>query len=149
MQVKIKKLHKDAVVPKYAKPGDAGLDLTATTQDYEPETGCLVYGTGLSFEIPQGYVGLLFPRSSLSKYDLLLSNHVGVIDSSFRGEICFKFKNLGGFIDQEGYYENKEYNVGDRIGQLLIIPYPQIELVEVDNLSETERGTGGYGSSGS
>ena len=66
MEVKIKKLHKDAVIPKYAKPGDAGMDLTATSMEYD-EDGNWVYGTGLAFEIPEGYVGMLFPRSSNAK----------------------------------------------------------------------------------
>jgi len=138
MQVKIKKLHPQAVIPKYAKPGDAGLDLTATSCCREGDN--LVYGTGLAIEIPQGFVGLLFPRSSLTNYTLLLGNHVGVVDSGYRGEVMFKFKEM---TYPDSY---KAYNVGDRIGQLLIIPYPKVELVEVKELSSSERGTGGYGS---
>lgn len=140
MNVKIKKLSENAVVPKYSKPGDAGLDLTATSKSFEGKN--TIYGTGLAIEIPDGYVGLLFPRSSLSNYDLSLTNHVGVIDSGYRGEIMFKFKrtDLATFTS--------EYKTGDRIGQLLIIPYPKIELVEVKELSDSERGKSGYGSSG-
>ena len=82
MKIKIKKLHENAIIPKYAKPGDAGLDLVATTYKCDESTGFShEYGTGLAIEIPTGYVGLIFPRSSIYKYDLLLSNHVGVIDS--------------------------------------------------------------------
>jgi dUTP pyrophosphatase len=142
MQVKVKKLHPNAVIPKYAKEGDAGLDLTAISL-VEKQSN-LVYGTGLAIEIPQGYVGLLFPRSSLTNYDLSLGNHVGVIDSGFRGEIIFKFKML----DFDRDIGPKSYNVGDRIGQLLIIPYPKVELIEAEELSSSERGTGSYGSSG-
>lgn len=140
MQVKIKKLNESAVIPKYAKSGDAGLDLTAT---WKQENSLYVeYGTGLAIEIPEGYVGLLFPRSSISKYHLSLANAVGVVDENFRGEICLRFKKT---IDNS--YENI-YNVGDKVAQLIIMPYPQIELVEVDDLSTTERGSGGFGSSG-
>lgn len=140
MQVKVKKLHPDAVIPKYAKEGDAGLDLVAISKIYTD--GCFEYGTGLAFEIPNGHVGLIFPRSSISKKDLMLSNHVGVIDSQYRGEVLFKFKEL------ENVFGCKIYEIGDRIGQLIIIPYPQIDLIESEELSSTERGTGGFGSSG-
>lgn len=144
MQVKIKKLHDSAIIPKYAKAGDAGLDLTATSKKVYDGDLCITYGTGLSIEIPEGYVGLLFPRSSLSKYDLILTNHVGVLDSGYRGEIMFKFKHK----PPQGYIHYTEYKIGDRIGQLLIIPYPKIELIEADELSSSDRGNSGYGSSG-
>lgn len=139
MKVKIEKLHPKAVVPKYAHDTDAGLDLVATTRCLDFD-GNVVYGTGLAFEIPEGYVGLIFPRSSNAKKSLLLSNSVGVIDSGYRGEVTFKFKRTG---NKEEYY-----NVGDRIGQMIILPYPKIEFEEVDELSESERGAGGYGSTG-
>lgn len=140
MNVKVKKLSEQAVIPKYSKPGDAGLDLTATSKSEEAKN--VVYGTGLAVEIPDGYVGLLFPRSSLSNYDLSLCNSVGVIDSGYRGEIMFKFKrtDLMAFA--------KEYQVGERIGQLVIIPYPKVNLVEVKDLNDSIRGAGGYGSTG-
>lgn len=140
MVVKIKKLVEDAKIPAYSKPGDAGLDLTAVTRELD-SNGNLVYGTGLAIEIPQGYVGLLFPRSSNSKTNLYLTNHVGVVDSGYRGEIMLKYKT----VDQFG---KNVYDVGDRVGQLIIIPYPQIEFQEVEELSSTERGVGGYGSTG-
>lgn len=145
MQVKIKKLNESAVVPKYSKAGDAGLDLTATS--YEFVNGRHVYGTSLAVEIPPGYVGLIFPRSSICKYDLRLTNSVGVIDSGYRGEIKFQFENDG--FESEGFISaTKKYSVGDRIGQLLIIEYPKIELVEVEELSTTERADGGFGHTG-
>ena len=140
MKVGIKKLHPNAVVPKYAKSGDAGLDLTAV-EIINDEGFQVTYKTGLAFEIPLGYVGLLFPRSSIRHYQLSLSNAVGMVDSGYRGEIQFTFNKLAGI-------PSKKYEVGDRIGQLIILPYPSIELVELDNLSETERGEGGFGSSG-
>lgn len=159
MKVKIKKTHPDAVIPKYAKAGDAGLDLTATSISYD-EYGNICYGTGLAFEIPEGYVGLIFPRSSICKEQLLLSNSVGVIDSGYRGEVSFKFKpsmaldkNQCVKTDKDRLWsvairQNNIYGVGDRIGQMIIMPYPHIEFEEVEELSETERGEGGYGSSG-
>lgn len=144
MQIKFQKLHPDAVTPSYAKPGDAGLDLTAVSISFTPS--CISYKTGLAFEIPEGYVGLLFPRSSNSKKQLLLTNSVGVVDSGYRGEIEFRFKVVGNGVVPEGDLDT--YNVGDKIGQLVIMPYPHIELVEENNLSDSERGTGGFGSSG-
>jgi dUTP pyrophosphatase len=140
MQIKIKKLNDQAVIPVYAKAGDAGLDFTATSKIAERKN--TVYGTGLAIEIPEGYVGLLFPRSSLANKDLLLTNHVGLVDSGYRGEIMFKFKRL----NNDRIFS--EYNIGERIGQLLIIPYPKVELVEVKDLNESERGNGGFGSTG-
>lgn len=146
MKVNIKKLHPDAKIPKYAKSGDAGLDLTAVSYEFDNH-GCYVYGTGLSFEIPEGYVMLLFPRSSISKTDLMLCNAVGVVDSGYRGEVTFKFAEVG--RGNECWNPHEEYKVGDRIGQAIILPYPQIEFQEVYNeLSTTERGSGGYGSTG-
>ena len=159
MKVKIKKLHPDAVIPAYAKTGDAGMDLTAVTFDVD-EFGNLCYGTGLAFEIPEGYVGLVFPRSSIYKKGIVLSNSVGVIDSGYRGEVSFKFKTDSDMVafaaqgTESATYtrqptQNRDtYKLGDRIGQIIIMPYPQIEFEEVEELSETERGTQGYGSSG-
>ena len=139
MKVKIKRLTPNSVIPTYAKEGDAGLDLTATSK-FVDESGNVVYGTGLAFEIPQGYVGLVFPRSSNAKKDLWLTNSVGVIDSGYRGEVMFKYRPIS--------FKEREYVVGERVGQLIIMPYPHIEFEEADELSESERSTGGYGSSG-
>lgn len=157
MKVKIKKIHPNAVVPFYAKQGDAGMDLTAVTKSYDNQ-GNVVYGTGLAFQIPSGYVGLLFPRSSNANKSLILSNSVGVLDSGYRGEVSFKFKRIKNKSSTENKYNEhtyeyqsdleEEYNVGDRIGQIVIVKIPQISIEVVDELSETERGTGGYGSTG-
>ena len=138
MKVRIKRLHPDAVIPKYAKAGDAGMDLTAV--EMGREWNIVTYKTGLAIEIPEGHVGLLFPRSSVYKTSMVLSNCVGVIDSGYRGEIMLKFRSTE---------SNKAYEVGDRVGQLIILPYPQVEFEEVENLSSTDRGSGGYGSTGS
>ena len=140
MKVKIKKLHKNAVIPKYAKSGDAGMDLTAV-DIIENTTFQVTYDLGISVEIPEGFVGLVFPRSSIRNKELILSNSVGVIDSGYRGNIQATFIKTNG-LDSNKYYVN------ERVAQLLIIPYPQIEFEEVEELSETERGAGGYGSSG-
>lgn len=161
MEVKIKKLNKDAVIPFYATEGSAGMDLTATSV-HEDEYGNMVYGTGLAFEIPKGYVGLLFPRSSNAKKDLMLTNCVGVLDSDYRGEVFFKFRPMyhnvknGIFSRIASLFTGKktvttfnfeEYEIGDRIGQIVTLKHPKINFVEVDELSETDR-VGGYGSTG-
>lgn len=138
MKVKIKKLHKDAVVPKYAKDGDAGMDLTAISA-VNNDGSHITYKTGLAMEIPQGYVGLLFPRSSVYKTNMTLSNCVGVIDSGYRGEIMMKYS----FTES-----SSPYKAGDRIGQIMILPYPKIQFEQVAELSTTSRGAGGYGSTG-
>lgn len=138
MKIKIKKLSENAVIPKYAKEGDAGLDLIATSQTFDSKKGFVQYGTDLAFEIPEGFVGLLFPRSSISDYNLTLCNAIGVVDSGYRGEVIFRFKKIIG----RGMYE-----VGDKIGQLIILPFPKIELEEVEELGESERNEGGFGSS--
>lgn len=165
VKVRIKKIHEDAVIPHYAKPGDAGLDLTSTSRTVisKPEGDDYIeYGTGLAVEIPKGYVGLVFPRSSISKMDLYLANAVGVIDSGYRGEIKLRFKPE---LFHDGYVsEDKEtvtyklidgseawlnvYAIGDKVGQLVIIPYPQVEFEEVTELSDSSRGDGGFGSTG-
>lgn len=141
MKLKIKKLTELAAVPSYAKEGDACVDLTATSIDLS-NPNYIEYGTGLAIELPENHVALIYPRSSISNTDLSLANSVGVIDSSYRGEIKFRFKSLS-----EDYHPTF-YRVGDRIGQMMVIPYPKMEFEVVDTLSETERGQGGYGSSG-
>lgn len=141
MKISFKKLDPKAIIPSYSKPGDAGMDLTAITKSHmdNPRFGYVEYGTGLAVEIPEGYVGLLFPRSSVSTTGLILANSVGVIDSGYRGEIKFRYKWIK---------DTADYNVGDRIGQLIILPYPTIEPEEVQELNSSERGEGGFGSSG-
>ncbi len=142
MTVKFKKLVPEAQPPKFGKPGDAGADLVATSVDSSTREGQIVYGTGLAVEIPEGMVGLVFPRSSIRDKDLVLSNSVGVIDSGYRGEIMATF-NL-----KNPWSPDNVYKVGDRIAQLVIVPVPLIRYEEVDELSDSERGTGGHGSTG-
>ena len=144
MKVNVKKLHPNAVIPKYAKAGDAGMDLYAVEQGEADQYGNMVYKTGLAMEIPSGHVGLIYPRSSVSKTPHMLRNHVGIIDSGYRGEIMLKF---GWYEQAPG--EHKVYDAGDRIGQIMIMPYPEVNFNEVSDLSITERGAGGFGSTGS
>ena len=142
MKVRIKKLNENAVIPSYAKDGDAGMDLVATSIISNTSTQ-ITYGIGLALEIPKGFVGLIFPRSSVRKTRLMLSNCVGVIDSGYRGELQATFNK----INNDSVSEN-DYKVGDRIAQIMIIPHPPIEFEEADELSDTERGEGGFGSTG-
>ena len=145
MKVKIKKLHPDAVIPKYAKESDAGMDLVATSVISNTETQ-ITYGLGIALEIPEGFVGLVFPRSSIRNTNLQLSNSVGVIDSGYRGELQATFNKL--FDSKDVVNGFGMYMPGDRVCQIIIIPHPQVELLEVDELSDSDRGTGGFGSTG-
>lgn len=140
MKIKIKKLHPDAVIPTYTHIGDAGMDLTACAI-LSNTTFQVTYDTGIALEIPDGHVGLVFPRSSIRDSDLYLSNSVAVLDAKFRGNIQVTFNKTAGL-------DSIKYKVGERIAQLIILPFPQIEFEEVTELSETIRGTGGFGSSG-
>lgn len=142
MKVKFKKLVPHAVEPTQANSSDAGYDLTATSVTY-PSISDGIYTeicTGLAFEIPKGYVGLVFPRSSISKTKHFLRNSVGVIDSGYRGEVKLRFST-----DET----NSSYQVGDRVGQIVFVRLPKIELTESTDLSDSQRNTGGFGSSGS
>lgn len=141
LTLKWKKLHPLAVIPTKAHKTDAGRDLTATGIEKSLTNG-FVYHTGLAVEIPEGYVGLVFPRSSNRKTDCYLTNHVGVIDSGYRGEILLTYKNRDAGIF------NPPYNIGDRIGQILIVKLDEFTDVEVDELSSSDRGENGHGSTG-
>lgn len=136
VSIKIKKVHPDAVMPNYAHEGDAGMDVVAVEKK-ETER-YFEYKTGLAFEIPKGYVCLIFPRGSVTNKDLMLKNSVGVLDSGYRGELILRFKKLG----------QEVYEVGDKIGQIMILPHPHVNVKEVSELSETGRGKGRFGSTG-
>lgn len=147
MKVKIKKLHPDAVVPTYATGGSACFDLYANLheQGLESISDCdtTIIGTGLAFEIPTGWQMLIFSRSGHGfKENTRLANCVGVIDSDYRGEVKVKLTR----DDDIGYID---VNHGDRIAQAQLMPVYRVEFKEVDGLSDTERGTGGFGSTGS
>lgn len=139
MKVKIRKRSDKAVIPQLSHSSDAGLDLTATSLLIvdEGDYGYYDYGTDLSISIPENHVGLIFPRSSISKTGMLLCNAVGVVDSGYLGEIRCRFKYIKG---------TKAYEVGERIAQLIILPYPPIELEEVEQLGESSRMEEGFGS---
>lgn len=165
MEVKFKKLSPRAKTPAYAMRGDACFDLSllidddnrpmafdgsrltdistgssASARRIDPEES-IVFHTGLAFEVPEGHVMLIFPRSSTGiKLDLSLSNGTGVIDSGYRGEVRIALRNEG--------LTSKWVEDGQRVAQAMIVPYPAVEFVEADALSDTERGAGGIGSTG-
>ena len=143
MKVRIKKINPLAEIPTYAKDGDAGMDVIATSIISDTPTQ-ITYGLGIALEIPNGFVGLVFPRSSIRKTRLQLSNSVGVVDSGYRGELQATFNKIRTTIENQ----KNDYKVGDRVCQIMIIPHPTIELNEVNELSNTERGEGGFGSTG-
>lgn len=151
MEIKVKKLTPTAKMPFRAHPTDAGWDLYVDSKEHDFD-GNIVYHSGLAFEIPEGFVGLVFPRSSIAKMQLQLTNCVGVIDSHYRGDVMGKFKEIhyDFTCNKHHHYhdENKEYSVGDRFAQLIIMPFPSVTYVEADELSSSDRGTSGYGGSG-
>lgn len=200
INVKIKKLVPEAVIPTYAHNGDVGMDLTAISMEYDKEHDMYIYHTGLAFESDFNYGQFLFPRSSNRKTDAYLCNHVGIADSAiYRGEIILCFKNRTSTIDlinqthmglisqlltnkfnadtpsktldevienefivktflkarnedldhiEQVALEHAPYKVGDRIAQMVFLEYPTVELTEVEELSDTERGSGAFGSTG-
>ena len=183
IEIKIKKMSENAVIPKYAIDGDVGMDLTAIDVEYDEEKDMYIYHTGISIESPKHYGVLIFPRSSNRNTDAYICNHVPVIDTAvYRGEIMICFKNRDSLeqialkeemdelltslqvyrdpsnaVDEayKAYYKAKEdpmkyapYEVGDRICQMVLIPYPNVLFKEADELSKTERGEKGFGSTG-
>lgn len=195
LEIKLKKLDKNAIIPEYAHDGDVGMDLTAISVEYDREHDMYIYHTGLAFETDKHYGIFLFPRSSNRKTDAYLCNHVGIADSAiYRGEImlCFKnrtslevraeivknryfisrlpyepfttsggdsivfnWSNIARDAENEGnwIYDNPmlyaPYQVGERVAQMVVLPYPNIKISEREELSETERGSSGFGSTGS
>ena len=142
MELKFKKLNEKAVLPTRAHSTDAGLDLTTYGFTQEVDASgklILVYHTGLAVEIPEGHMGLIFMRSSVANKSLVLTNAVGVVDHLFSGEITMKFKVTTDSIPTV-------YQEGERIGQLIVVPYPQFEPVFVEEIAEGDRGENGYGS---
>lgn len=158
LNINFKKLDSNAVVPTKAHADDAGFDLVAVSRI---DTGDYIeFDTGIAVEIPKNHVGLVFPRSSVSKYDLQLANAVAVIDCGYTDSIKLRFKRyinphktvyelVRGLFKTQAVnpsYCFNEYQVGDRIGQLIIMPYPEVSFTEVKELAKTERGEGGFGS---
>ena len=176
LRVKLKKLDSNAVVPTYAHDGDVGMDVTAIGLEYDVANDTYIYHTGLTFESYKHYGIFLFPRSSKRRTDAYLTNHVGIDDSSiYRGEImwCFKLRDsiktmaTNAWADtlrktrdmdkaNDVYVDiiNKDpiefapYKVGEKIGQMVAWAYPDVRFDIVDELSETERGDKGFGSTG-
>lgn len=142
--VNFKRLTPNAKIPTYAHSEDAGMDLVATEveslESVDGSNGYIIAKTGLAVEIPNGYVGLIFPRGSISNTCLSLANAVGVIDPGYTGEITFRFRVL-----EAGW---GSYNAGDKIGQLVVLPFPKIQPVEVKEFAHSQRGHGAYGSTG-
>ena len=145
--LKFKRLHPDAILPSYATPGSAGMDITFQSREFQPEQVTLwvghrwTFNTGLSVEIPDGYELQCRSRSGLAANDgVMVLNSPGTIDSDYRGEIKVILFNTGG---REVSFKN-----GDRIAQLVLAKTPKLPIVEVWELSDTQRGTGGFGSTG-
>ena len=144
MTIKYKRLTENAVAPVKAHASDAGLDLTCTSVDTEiNECGqlILVYHTGLALEIPEGYFGAIVPRSSIFKKSLMQCNHIGVVDSNYRGEVLVKMRTTTDVVPAI-------YKPQERFAQLLILPVPDVQFEESDELSSTDREEGGFGSTG-
>lgn len=141
MEIRIKKLNEKAIVPTSGSPYSAGYDIYSL-EDHEIEAGKTVLAkTGLALEIPEGYFGAVYARSGLaSKKGLRPANCVGVIDSDYRGELIVALHN-----DSE---KTQKVVQGDRIAQLVITPYLSVEFKETEELSETKRQSGGFGSTG-
>lgn len=141
MKLLVKLEHPEAQLPKKATDGSAGFDLVAVSEKIDLVDRYVEYSFGLSVAIPEGHVGLIFPRSSISKKDISLANAVGVIDEDFRGILTARFKNLI-------LAGARKYKVGERIAQLVILKLPEVIVEAADELPVTERGTGGWGSTG-
>lgn len=141
MQVNVRKLDPKAILPTYGSLEAAGADLYALDGALIKAGATVLIHTGISMEIPKGYVGLVYARSGLAtKKGLAPANKVGVIDSDYRGEIMVALHNHG--------VEDREIAAGERIAQIVLTPYLTAEFTETDILSDTDRGAGGFGSTG-
>lgn len=158
--IKVRKLHDDAAMPCQAFESDAGYDLVAIDsgeieirENNSSSTGLIQYiqyRTGISIEPPPGYHVEIYPRSSISKYDFILANGVGLIDNGYRNEILVRFKYIQPRhpLKVIRNVDMKKYFKGDKIAQLVIRKTQKANFVFADSLSETDRGEGGFGSSG-
>jgi len=155
MQIKVKKTNNKAQLPTKGTTGAGAYDLYAHSISEEQDGLVVKVDVGLAFEVPEGYMLCLVPRSSLSKYGWVLSNSFGVVDSDFRGSVSFKFRcvpnkiNVGKMSRRPNLNrEEFPYKIGDRIGQCFLLPCIDMEFKSVRSLNETDRGTGGYGHTG-
>lgn len=143
MEIKIKRLNERAKIPTFGTEFSAGADLyCAEEHEISVCSGqkCSI-GTGISMEIPEGYVGLVFARSGLAcKNGLRLCNSVGVIDADYRGEIKVVLHNDSKYV--------REIKPGERVAQMIVMPYPKVSFIEVEELSDTVRGESGFGGTG-
>lgn len=146
MNIGFKKLHEKSVMPKFANVGDFGADLTTVDEGLvytEDGVQYIEYRTGLAVQLPENVAGMVLPRSSVSKKHLILCNSIGLIDQGYTGEILVRFKIVG-----NGELKPNIYRAGDRIAQMVFVPVITPNLVEVQELQKTARGTGGFGSTG-
>lgn len=155
MIINFRKTHKNAVIPTKAHTHDAAFDLTAVSMRIDEQYGFIEYDTGIACEIENGWCGLIYPRSSIGKYDLTLANGIGLVDAGYLGNLLLRFKPaLRFYMNEDGLLIvtngicKRVYNPGDRIGQLKIVPVDGVEFNEVMKLGKTDRGDGGFGSSG-
>lgn len=158
MKIKIQKLHKNAVIPQIATAGAACVDVVATEIEYVPGTNEAIVHLGFATEIPEGYKACIAPRSSFTKFNWVMLNSPAQLDSDFRGEYLLKFKAIpskvitntavGGvpLVQPKVVYQGFPYKVGDRVAQMWIEKVVEYTFEEVDSLSTTERGEGGFGS---
>lgn len=153
-KIKVQKLHPDAVLPKSANSTDAGYDLVAVDDGTVSEEGYIQYRTGIAISPPEGFHTEIFPRSSISKYSLALANSIGLVDNGYSGEILVRFKfaaplqsHGNNVFANVGIGMAKIYKKGDRIAQLVVRKTRIASFEWVDELAQTERGTGGFGSS--
>jgi len=156
-KVLVKKISEEASLPIRARDSDAGADLVAIDDGNVGEDGYIQYRTGISIELPLGYHAEIWPRSSISKYDLVLANGIGLIDNGYRGEIFIRFKPVARYSDTghrkviigSSNFVPNIYKKGDKIAQLVISETVLASFSEAFELSETSRGSGGFGSTGS
>jgi dUTP pyrophosphatase len=156
IDIKIKRLDERAVLPTKAHNTDAGFDMTAISLEFD-EYGNAVYGFGWAFDIPVGYVGVLAPRSSATKYDVDMPNSLGMIDAGFHGEVKAKYRPTstqpvrGTQTDSIEVCQSSRANifkVGEKVAQMIIMKLPDVAFVETDELPQSERGEGGWGHTG-
>lgn len=143
--IKFQKVHPDVKSPVKAYDNDAGFDVFAYSDgEYNSQYGYFEYDLGLKFEIPDGYQISIRPRSSISNYALLLCNTPGTIDAGYRGVVKLRFKFLHGAVGST----TQKYKKGDKIAQLIIEPVVQMKMIEVESISDSQRGDKGFGSTG-
>lgn len=138
--VKLKKLNEDAIVPEYAYPTDAGMDLKSSEEYVLMPNETAMINTGLSIAIPEKFFGGIYSKSGLASRGIIVANSPGIVDTMYRGEVKVLLYNRTKAPHQ--------INIGDKIAQLILMPFEQIKFREVEELDETDRKDGGFGSTG-